>query len=132
MAKIEILSLAQYDETTGIYTITAPDETNSLARLNLRVEGEYVALSASYGPLEIALRPRIEELRRVLRMLQPVDGLQISRQLGSGGVSIGMGLQPDGRLLIRPAIVGDASGYIAINLVLGSDARAALFDWLGI
>ncbi|MCC6615412.1 MAG: hypothetical protein IT320_18205 [Anaerolineae bacterium] len=132
MPKVEILNLAKYDETTGIYTITAADETNSLAGLNLRIEGDYVAISASYGPLEIALRPRGEELKHVLKMLQPVDGLQISRQLGSGGVSIGLGLHSDGKLLIRPAIVGDASGYIAINLVLASDVRAALFNWFGI
>ena len=131
MPKIETLNLAHYDSATGIFSLSR-SEDSSLAHVSLRLEGEYLAVSTSYGPLEIALRPRVEELKRVLRMLQPVDGLQFSRQLGSGQTSIGLGLQSDGRLLIRPAVIGDASGYIAINLALAPEARVALFEWLGV
>jgi hypothetical protein len=100
--------------------------------LSLRHEGEYVAISASYGPIEIALRPRTQELVRAMRSLQPLDGLHATRQAGTGQVFIGLGLHLDGTLLVRPTVVGDSHGYVSFNLALSSEVRQGLYTWLGV
>jgi hypothetical protein len=132
MRTFQTLTTTSMDADSGILVIDAHEAVGLHPQLMLRREGEYVAISAAYGPIEIALRLRYQELTRALRTLQPVDGLQTARQVGSGQVFIGMGLQLDGRLLLRPTLVGDASGYAAFNLALANDAREALFRWLGI
>ena len=43
-----------------------------------------------------------------------------------------MGLQVDGKLLLRPTLVADATGHMCFNLTLTDEARKILFDWLGV
>ncbi len=131
MRTFQTLNSFASDPTTGIVSIGAEVEADLQPRLSLRREGDYIAISASYGPIEIALRPRLQEIARALKMLQPVDGLLTTRQVGSGQVYIALGLQSDGTLLLRPTIVGDAGGHIAFNLALNSTVREALYAWLG-
>jgi hypothetical protein len=100
--------------------------------LALRREGIYVTISASYGPLEIALRPRYEDLARTLSRLQSVDGLSTTRQVGTAQAYLAMGISPEGALMLRPTIVADATGHFSLNLVLTPDARQKLYSWLKI
>jgi len=100
--------------------------------LILHREGPYVAISASFGPLEIALRPRYDDLTRALSKLPAVEGLHVSRQVGTSQAYLAMGTTMDGALLLRPTIVADATGHLNLNLSLAPDARKALYDWLKI
>lgn len=100
--------------------------------LALRREGIYVTISASYGPLEIALRPRYEDLARTLSRLQSVDGLSTTRQVGTAQAYLAMGISPEGALMLRPTIVADATGHFSLNLVLTPEARQKLYTWLKI
>lgn len=131
MRTYQPLTTFQSDESTGILIIGADQAAELQPRLSLRREGEYVAISASYGPIEIAFRPRTQELVRTLQALKPLDGLHASRQVGSGQIYIGLGLHSDGALLLRPTLMGDSHGYIAFNLSLSSDVRQRLYSWLG-
>lgn len=118
------------DDNTGIIQLAGRDEP--ISHLAMRQEGEYVALSASYGPLEIALRVRHESLTWTLSHLQPVDGLQTSRQVGTGQAYLAVGLKPDKGLVLRPTIVGDATGHFSFNLEVSQQACAVLYKWLSI
>lgn len=100
--------------------------------LALHREGIYVTISASYGPLEIALRPRYEDLVRALSRLPTVEGLHTTRQVGTGQAYLAMGLTPNNNLLLRPTIVADATGHISLNLEVAPKARATLYEWLKI
>ncbi len=101
-------------------------------QLALRREGAYVTISASYGPLEIAMRPRYEDLARTLSRLSVVEGLHTTRQVGTGQAYLAMGLTPENHLLLRLTIVADATGHLSLNLDVASEARAKLFEWLDI
>jgi hypothetical protein len=98
--------------------------------LALRREGIYVTISASFGPLEIALRPRYEDLVRTLGRLQSVEGLHTTRQVGTAQAYLAMGLTAEGALLLRPTIVADATGHFSLNLEIAPAARQALYEWL--
>ncbi len=100
------------------------------ARLAMRREGAYVSISASYGPLEIALRPRYDDLARTLSRLAAVEGLHTTRQVGTAQAYLAMGLTSDGSLLLRPTIVADATGHLSFNLQLTPKVRTALYEWL--
>ena len=130
MRNFQTLDTVTVDASTGIITLDAQQGTDIHPVLALRREGDYVAVSASYGPLEIALRPRFQELSWTLGRLQPTDGLQTSLQVGTVQAYLAVGLRSDGTLLVRPTIVGDATGHIHLNLALTPDARKKLFDWL--
>lgn len=130
MRNLEMLERATLDESTGVMTFAAAHESAGLPVVAMRREGGYIALSASYGPFEIALRPRFQELSRVLARLQPVEGLQTTRQVGTGQAYLAVGLRPDGVLMLRPTIVADATGHLGFNLALGDEARKALYAWL--
>ena len=99
-------------------------------RLALRREGIYVTISASYGPLEIALRPRYEDLIRTMSRLTAVEGLHTTRQVGTGQAYLAMGLTQDDNLLLRPTIVADATGHLSLNIEIAQSARQVLYDWL--
>ncbi len=101
-------------------------------RLAMRREGIYVTISASYGPLEIALRPRYDDLVRTLSRLAAVEGLHTTRQVGTAQAYLGMGLTSDGNLLLRPTIVADATGHLSFNIQITPKVRTALYDWLQI
>ncbi|MBL8119127.1 MAG: hypothetical protein J0L63_05870 [Anaerolineae bacterium] len=130
MRNFELLDTVKLDDSSGLITFTIQAQTTGQPVVAMRREGGYIALSASYGPFEIALRPRFQELSRTLSRLQPVEGLQTTRQVGTAQAYLSVGLKSDGVLLLRPTIVADATGHIAFNLALTDSARKALFDWL--
>ena len=131
MRNFQTLDQASVNEMTGIISFSTEDDTATHPKLALRREGEYASISTSYGPLEIALRLRARELIRILKHMQPNDGLNTTRQVGSGDAFLGLGLHSDGALVLRPTIVGDGSGYFALNLLLAPAAATALTAWLG-
>ncbi|RMG87253.1 MAG: hypothetical protein D6712_05940 [Chloroflexi bacterium] len=122
-----MLDTCVVDEATGVLQF-GEDRRNS--RLSLRREGGYVAISASHGPIEIALRPRYEDLVRKLRLLQPVGELTTTRQVGTSDAFLALGLHSDGTLLLRATIVADATGHLSFNFALSDESRQRLFDWL--
>ena len=131
MRTFQSLDRAAIDTATGIITLTKQDESTSHPSISMRREGDYVVISASYGPFEIALRSRYAELTRTLNQLQPNDGLNTTRQVGTGEAFLALGKRKDSSLILRPTIVGDASGYFCINLTVTPEPAAALIDWLG-
>ncbi len=123
------LDTVTINEESGVISFAASGNGAS-PRLSLRREGGYVSISISYGPLEMALRPRYPELTRVLGRLRPVAGLQTTRQVGTGQAYVALGLREDNVLVVRPTIVADATGHLTYNLLLSDSARQALFVWL--
>jgi hypothetical protein len=121
-----------HEANTGNLIFSTDDGSESAPKLSMKMEGEYIAISASYGPMEIALRPRLEELKWTLSHIQAIDGLQTSRQIGSSQSYLALGLRKDGSLIVRPTILTDATGYFTFNYQLAPDARAALYAWLAI
>ncbi len=93
-------------------------------------EGMYVSVSANYGPLEIALRPRQRDLVTSLAQLRPTERLSVMRLVGTGQAHIELGLSLDGELLFRTVIVADATGHFAMNMVMAPEVRARVFEWL--
>ncbi|MFO7321884.1 MAG: hypothetical protein DIU68_009140 [Chloroflexota bacterium] len=132
MRNYEILTTVEIDQHTGLLTMTASRESPPVSQLAMRREGDYVVISASYGPIEIALRPRYEMLRRTFARLQPIGGLQTTREIGTTHAYLSVGLRADHSLLLRPTLVGDASGHLCLNFELTSEVREALFRWLEI
>lgn len=130
MRTFQVLDKVEVDDANGIIFIMCQRETESRPMISMRREGSYVAISASHGPVEIALRPRFQELARVMARLQPVDGLQTTRQVGTGQAYLAMGLSMDGSLLLRPTIVADATGHMTFNLTLTDEIRQVLYKWL--
>lgn len=130
MRNFQSLDKFVIEESTGILYISTQDEDWMHPRVSLRKEGTYVAISASYGPLEIAMRLRLNEFTSILARLRPIQGLQTTRQLGTDRTYITLGLQENGGLVIRPTIVGDATGHVCLNLILTKSVRQALFEWL--
>lgn len=129
MRTFQALDQVDVDTEAGVIHLY---DTGENAHVALRREGDYMAISASHGPVEIALRPRYAELERALKALQPVEGLQTTRQVGMGQSYLSLGLRSDGALNLRPTLVADAYGYLSLNLELTSEARQKLYEWLGI
>jgi hypothetical protein len=133
MRHFQILDKFSVDEENGIILLSQSDDhKEEYPQLALRREGVYIAISAQFGPIEIALRPRYDELARLLARLQPVEGLQTTRQVGTSQSYLAIGLRTDGSLVMRPTIVADATGHFSFNLVLSTDLRQALFEWLSV
>lgn len=130
MRNFQELNVVEIDAQNGIIYISCSDETDMHPRLAMRREGSYLAISCSYGPLEIAMRPRYAEVTRMMGRLRPVQGLQTTRQVGTGQAYLALGLQEDGDLVIRPTIVADATGHVVFNLLLIPSVREELFKWL--
>lgn len=130
MRHFQVLDHIAVDSDSGVLLLTT--QAAEPAQLALRREGAYVAISASFGPLEIALRPRYEDLARLLARLQPVEGLQTTRQVGTSQAYLAIGLRADGALVLRPTIVADATGYFTLNLSLAANIRRAFYEWLGV
>jgi hypothetical protein len=130
MRNFQTLDTCRHDVQSDSIEIYSSKEEHDQPRLALHREGIYVTISASYGPLEIALRPRYEDLIRTLSRLAAVEGLHTTREVGTGQSYLAMGLTPDEALLLRPTIVSDATGHFSINLKVTNDARKQLWDWL--
>lgn len=126
------LDQVRHDESNDTLLFTCAQEGDSSPALWIGREGMYVSISATYGPLEIALRPRLRDLKTGLAQLRPTERLSVMRMVGTGQANIELGLSQEGELLFRPTLVSDATGHLAVNLVLTPDARQALFTWLGI
>ncbi|MBZ0303371.1 MAG: hypothetical protein K8J31_26750 [Anaerolineae bacterium] len=132
MRYFEILDQITVDSESGIMTLSLQNDPAEHPQLSMRREGAYIAISVRYGPLEIALRPRYEDLVRVLARLQPVEGLQTTRQVGTSQAYLAAGLRSDQTLVLRPTIVADATGYFSFNLALTPQIRRALYEWLSV
>jgi len=130
MRNFQLLDVVTIDTHVGSIQFTTEEPLIAKPVVTVQREGGYISFSASYGPFEIAVRPRFQELSRVLGRLQPVEGLQTTRQVGTAQAYLAVGLKPDGTLLLRPTVVGDATGHIGINLALSSSAREKFFEWL--
>jgi hypothetical protein len=132
MRTFEKLDTFSREDSTGILHVTSRRPNDLQPRLALRREGDYVAISASYGPLEIALRPRYGDLTWTLSHLQSVEGLQTSRHVGTGQAYLALGLKPDGGLLLRPTILGDATGHFSFNFELTGEVTQSLLAALDV
>ena len=113
MRHFEILDQMTIDSPSGIMTLSMKQESGEQPQISMRREGAYIAISAAYGPLEIALRPRYDDLVQMLARLRPVDGLQTTRQVGTSQAYV-------------------AIGYFAFNLVLTPPVRQAFYEWLSV
>jgi hypothetical protein len=131
MRTFQTLNHVSIDEASGVMLLSVLEDREHNPMVTMRREGVYIAINAAYGPLEIALRPRTEEMTRLLGRLQPVDGLQTTRQIGTVGAYLAVGLGRDGSLVMRPTIVADATGHLSFNLMLTPDVRQTFFAWLG-
>jgi hypothetical protein len=132
MRNFQILDGAKANSETDTIELFFTNAEEEQPRLALRREGAYVTISASYGPLEIALRPRYEDLVRTLSRLTAVDGLSTTRQVGTGQAYLAMGLTPNDNLLLRPTIVADATGHLSLNIEVSRNARQTLYNWLNV
>lgn len=104
--------------------------TGDAVQVAFKREGEYLAMSYSIGALEMGLRLRWREMTHAISHLQPVEGLQTTRQVGTGQSFLAVGLQSDGSLVLRPTLVTDAGGLLVLNLQFSPEAGAALRDWV--
>jgi hypothetical protein len=126
------LDRVSHDELDDTLLIECSEGDHCLPKLWFGREGMYVSVSASYGPLEISLRPRQRDLASSLAQLRPTERLAVMRMVGTGQAHIELGLATNGELLLRTTIVADATGHVAMNLILTSEARTQLFAWLGV
>jgi hypothetical protein len=129
MRNFQVLDHVSIDSETETIQLEHTDSPHDPI-LVLQREGPYMNISASYGPLEIALRPRLEDFTRTITRLQAVEGLHITRQIGTTEAYIGAGLNTDGELLLRPTIVADATGHLSLNLRLTVEVTKAIQKWL--
>ncbi len=132
MRLFQTLDKMSIDPDSGIVQLSMSDAPDVNPTISMRREGTYIAISASYGPMEIALRPRVEELARLLGRLQPIEGLHTTRQVGTSQAYLAIGLRSDGTLIIRPTIAADATGHFSLNLALTPDICHTFFEWLPI
>ncbi len=130
MRNFVTLDHVSMNEEAGVFFIAASAASELHPQISLKREGGYVSISISSGPLEIAMRPRYQDLSRVLARLRPVNGLQTTRQVGTGQAYLALGLRDDGVLVMRPTLVADATGLMCFNLLIANDARQKLYDWL--
>lgn len=130
MRNFQTLDTVELDPDNSVLMLHSAGDTGTRPRLAMRREGSYLTISCSYGPLEIAMRPRFAEVSRTLGRLRPIEGLQTTRQIGSGQAYLALGLQSDGSLVLRPTLVADATGHIVFNLLLTPDVKDTLFEWL--
>lgn len=125
-----LLDDVRVDEESGIITLKGDGSAAFMPEISMRREGAYIVIAAGTGVIEVALRLHYDELRRSLSMLQPNDGLTTTRQIGTGQAYLGIGLKMDGTLVLRPVIVGDATGHLRLNFKLASATREALLKWI--
>jgi len=132
MRQFRTLFRVEEDAESGVLYMLGEKGTHDYPSLMLSREGDYVPISVSYGPIELALRLRYVDLTRTLTRLRPIDGLQTTRQVGSTSAYLALGLRSEGSLLMRPTVVADARGHLSFNLRLPDEARKDLMRWLSI
>jgi hypothetical protein len=132
MRHYQKLDKTTLDESTNTLLITNAEANSEGPNVWFGHEGMYVSISANYGPLEIALRPRQRDLITSLTQLKATDRLSVMRLVGTGQAHLGLGLSTRGELLLRATIVADATGQFAMNMVLTSGVREKLLQWLGV
>lgn len=132
MRHYQKLDNATFDESTNTLLITGDEANADGPNLWFGREGMYISISANYGPLEIALRPRQRDLITSLSQLKPTDRLSVMRLVGTGQAHLGLGLSTRGELLLRATIVADATGQFAMNMILTPRVREKLLQWLGV
>lgn len=130
MCHFQTLDSVSYDETNDTLLVSCGDQDPCEPVLWFGREGPYLSVSASHGPLEIALRLRQRDVETSLAQLRPTERLTVMRMVGTGQAHLELGLSTAGELLVRTAIIADATGHIAINMVLTPSARARLYEWL--
>lgn len=130
MRNFQSLDASRFDAESDSLELFYTGADSDQPRLALHREGSYVTISASYGPLEIALRPKYDELVRILSRLTAVEGLHTTRQVGTGQAYLGIGLNNQGNLMLRPTIVADATGHFSLNIEISQAGRRALYDFL--
>lgn len=126
------LDHVSHDKSDDTLLITCTQGAEHKPALWIGREGMYVGVSATYGPLEVALRPHQRDLQMSLAELRPTARLSAMRVVGTGQANLELGLSNEGELLFRVTIVADATGYLAMNMVLTSEVRQALLAWLAI
>lgn len=122
--------LDQSSLEAGILTLRGAEAGVLTPEISLKREGAYLVIGAGVGFVEVALRLNFDEARQAMAHLQPNDGLTTSRQVGSGDAYLGVGLRSDGTMILRPIIVGDATGHLRMNFHLSSATRATLAEWI--
>lgn len=125
-----VLDDASVDDSTGILTLCGNVKDSFAPEISMRREGIYVVIAAGTGVIEVALRLRYEELLSAFAHLQPNDGLTTTRQVGTGESYLGIGLKSDQSLVLRPVIVGDATGHLRLNFSLTPLVRETLAQWI--
>jgi hypothetical protein len=130
MRHYQKLDNVTFDESTNTLLITNAEADSEGPNLWFGREGMYISISAHYGPMEIALRPRQRDLITSLSQLKATDRLSVMRLVGTGQAHLGLGLSTRGELLLRATIVADATGQFAMNMILTSSAREKLLKWL--
>ncbi len=98
--------------------------------LTMSREGKFLTFSASFGPIEIALRLRFENFQRRILQLHAIPGLATTHQVGTANSYIAIGLTTDEQIVLRPTVVTDASGHLTFNLVGTNDIYKTLLSWL--
>jgi hypothetical protein len=132
MRHYQKLDSVTYDEDSDTLSIGCSDPEACDVNLWFGREGMYLSVSANVGPLEVALRPRLRDLKSSLGQLKPTERLAVMRMVGTGQAHLELGLNTAGELLIRTTIVADATGHFAVNMLLASEVRQRLFEWLDV
>lgn len=132
MRHYQRLDTITYNDANDTILVSSGPPVEGKPTLWLGREGLYFSVSAGYGPLEVALRPRAQDLITCLSQLRPTERVAATRLVGTGQAQLELGLTIEGELLIRTAIVADATGYFAINMLLAKNAAAELLQWLGV
>lgn len=117
-------------EEGGRLLLTNREGGASHSVLALAQEGDKIVISASIGALDLALRLRLEELKRQLNSMRPVPGLSTTRQVGTVQAFMGLGLLEDNRLVLRPTLLVDATGKLSFNLLTSEACYRRLLEWI--
>lgn len=128
MRQFQSINQFSIDDETQLLSMTSTDDPAQ--QISMRREGDHLSISFSINALELALRLRFSDFTRVLAHMQPIDGLNTSRQVGTGNAFLALGLHTDGSLIIRPTLVADATGYFTLNLKLTPDVHKSLMEWV--
>ena len=128
MRNFQLLDTFKLDGQIVRLSQSDPDAGN--AHVVMVREGERIAISVNIGPLELAIRPHFEEMRRHIAALKPVPGLTSTRQVGSSQAYMGLGLSEENQLVMRPILLTDATGHVGINLIVSKEATEQLKNWL--